>query len=276
MKSYKLITILWAIGLVFASCNNPETKMMYQSGTAPVLTVSSTANLTLMPNANNAVLSSLQFQWTNPNYQFTNGVNTQSVTYTLQVDTVGSNFTNPNMGVITFTNAVSNNFTIKALNGLCGQLQLADGTPHTFAFRIKSTLANGSLPLYSNTVQITITTYLDVVYPVPANLYIVGDATPSGWQNDSSKPDATQTFTKVNPYTFQLNSIALTANQFLFIPVAGSWTHKYAFNAPSSSNNPMGDVFTPDASSNFQAPPAGNYKIIVNFKTAKYTMILLN
>jgi len=103
-------------------------------------------------------------------------------------------------------------------------------------------------------------------------LYIVGDATPSGWTNDTSHPDATQTFTKVNSYTFQINSLAITPNHFLFIPLAGDWGHKYSFDAPGSTNDTSGDKFTPDAKSDFQAPADGNYKITVNFKTGKYSL----
>jgi hypothetical protein len=78
----------------------------------------------------------------------------------------------------------------------------------------------------------------------------------------------------VNSYLFQIDALALTGGkQFLFIPVAGDWTHKYAFDASSSSNNTSGDAFKPDAASNFQGPAvSGTYKITVNFKTGKYTI----
>ncbi|MBS1488745.1 MAG: SusE domain-containing protein [Bacteroidetes bacterium] len=273
MKINKILTVLLAAGFVVASCNNPETKVTYSSGTAPVLTVSSTADLTLTPNPDNSVLSSLQFQWTNPNYMFSNGVNTQDVNYTLQIDTVGSNFTNPNMAVIAFTNVVANNFTVKALNAAVGQLQLNNGVPHQYSFRIISTLTNKSLPLYSNVVNITITPYLDVVFPVPAELFITGSATPLSWMGGGDPPATSQQFTKVNAFLFVLNDITLIGGQeFLLVPVYGNWTHKYAFTT-ADGNNPMGDFFYPDAPGNFKGPGAtGNYKITVNFSTGKYTI----
>ncbi len=261
------------VGLFLSSCDKVENRVTFLGGTNPQLTASSTSDLVLTKATEN--YSSLQFQWTNPNYLFSNGVNTEDVNYLLEIDTTGSNFSNPKRAAIGFTKDVNTSFTVKALNTALSTLELPDYTPHDFEFRVKATLNNGSVPVYSNVVKIRISTYLDVVYPVPDHLYIVGDATPTGWTNNSTAPDATQTFTKINSYTFQLSSLAMTPNQFLFIPVAGDWTHKYAFDADSPTNNPMGDYFKPDAKSNFQAPAAGNYQITVNFKTGKYSLVKL-
>ncbi|HCW09008.1 MAG TPA: hypothetical protein DGG95_16755 [Cytophagales bacterium] len=275
MKSY-LYTLI--AGLLLFSCSNDDTKITYTGGSAPVLGVSSTSDLVL--SKSNQDFSSLQFQWTNPGYSFSNGASTQDVYYTLQIDTMPATgtptFTNPKLASLPFTNDLTHIFTVRELNTALSNLELTDYVPHDFAFRVKATLVNSLEPQYSNVIHVKISTYLDVVYPVPAHLYIVGDATPSGWSNDSSHPDATQTFTKVNAYTFVLNSLALTNKQFLFIPVAGDWTHKYAYDAPGSTNNTSGDYFKPDANSNFQAPASGNYKITVNFKTGKYSMEKLN
>ncbi len=272
MKFIKSVYLYVLIaGMFFTSCNNDDIKVTYIGGAAPTLSLSSSSDLVLFKAQED--YSTIQLQWTNPAYTFSNGSSTQDVFYTLQIDSTGSNFSNPKMGAISYTNDVSHTFTVRELNTALSALELSDYKPHSFEFRIKATLANGNEPQYSNVVKVNITTYLDVVYPVPAHLYIVGDATPSGWTNDSNgKPDATQTFTKVSTYLFQINSLAMTGNQFLFIPVAGDWTHKYAFDSPSSNNNAMGDKFTPDANSNFQAPAAGNYKITVNFKTGKYSL----
>lgn len=272
MKKIKSTYLFLAAGLFFASCSNDDTKVTFLGGAAPTLTPSSTTALVLAKANEN--YSAIQFSWTNPAYSFSNGASTQDVFYSLQIDTTGSNFSNPKMVSIAYTNDVSHTFTVKELNTTLSGLELPDNMVHNFEFRIKATLANGNSPQYSDVTKVKITTYLDVVYPVPAKLYIVGDATPSGWTNDPApgKPDASQTFTKVNTYLFQINSLALSANQFLFIPVAGDWTHKYAFDAPGATNNTSGDFFKPDAASNFQAPAAGNYKITVNFKTGKYTL----
>lgn len=268
MKNLKAFCLYFVAAVFFVGCNNDDTKIIFKGGSSPVLSTSTSADVVL--NKADETLNTLQFQWTNPTYSFSNGVSTQDVYYTLQIDTTDT-FSNPKMATVSFTNDIFHSFTVKELNTTLSVLELKDYVPHNFKFRVKATLAGNNEPQFSNVIAVNISTYLDVKYPVPAHLYIVGDATPSGWSNDSVHPDATQTFTKINSYTFQIASLAILANQFLFIPVAGDWSHKYAFDADASSNNTSGDYFTPDAKSNFQAPAAGNYKITVNFKTGKYS-----
>jgi hypothetical protein len=273
MRNNKLIYLLLSFtGMCFSACDKEGDKVFFTGSTAPQLSVSSTSDLTLLKANEN--FSSLQFQWTNPNYTYSNGVNTQDVNYILEIDTTGSNFSNPKRASIGFTKEVAKSFSVKELNNLLSSVELKDYVLHPFEFRIKATLYGGSVPVYSNVVKVNIATYLDVVYPVPANLYIIGDATPQGWDNVANYP-AAQTFTKVNSYLFQINSLAITDKHFLFLPVAGDWSHKYAFgtsDGEKDKNSTTGDKFTYDGKNDFQAPAAGNYKITVNFKTGKYSM----
>ena len=254
---------------VLLSCEKEEDQVFFRQGTPPVLTVSSADDLVLTKDKEN--YASLQFQWTNPDYQFSNGVNTQDVYYTLEVDTSGSNFTNPKIVSVAYTRDLFAEFKVKDLNTLLSGLELKDFVPHDFEFRVKATLANGSVPVYSNVVGITVTTYLDVVYPVPAKLYITGAATPANWMGGGDAPVASQEFTKVNSYKFEISSLQINGGQgFLFVPVYGNWDNKYGFTGAGLSNNPMGDSFEPNGS-DFISPASGTYKITVNFKTGKYS-----
>jgi hypothetical protein len=153
-------------------------------------------------------------------------------------------------------------------------MELADYVPHDFEFRVKATLASSSVPLYSNVEKINITTYLDVVYPVPDKLYITGAATPKSWMGGGDPAESSQEFTKINPYTFELASLDITPSSgFLLIPVYGDWSHKYGFTGEKETNNVNGDTFKPEGN-DFKSPDvAGSYKITVNFKTGKYSMI---
>lgn len=269
-------SIYFILGFAFLtllSCEKDENRVTFKGGDAPVLTASSTADLVLSKAQEN--FSSLQFQWTNPNYKFSNGVNTQDVSYILQVDTTGSNFSNPKQVSLGFTNGISRSFTVKDLNTTLSGLELKDFVPHSFEFRVKATLSNSSVPVYSNVVKIKITTYLDVVYPVPANLYITGAATPANWQSGSGSEvvPPNQQFTKVNTYTFVINSLQLNASSgYLLIPVYSSWAAKYGFTGDKEKNNTSGDTFKPDGSDFLSPPTAKAYKITVNFKTGKTTL----
>jgi len=253
------------------ACEKEEERVIFKGGSAPVLTASSTSNLVLTKAQEN--YTSLQFQWTNPEYSFSNGINTQDVLYTLQIDTVGSNFTNPKQASLTFTNNISTALLVKDLNNALAVLELKDFVPHNFEFRIKATLASGSVPVYSNKVAITITTYLDVVYPVPANLYITGSATPGNWMGGGAPELLSQKFTKVNAYRFELTGLQLNANSaFLFVPVYGNWDNKYGFTGAKEANNVNGDSFRPGGEDLKSPGETKTYKIIVNFKTGRYSL----
>ena len=281
MKLFKTIFFCFLFaGTFLVSCVKDQIKVTFTGGTPPQLSVSSTADLVLMKA--NQDYTSLQFQWTNPDYTFSNGVNTQDVFYTLQIDTTGSNFSNPNAVGVSITRDVSTSFIVRNLNNTLANLALPDFVVHAFEFRIKATLSGNSVPIYSNVVKINITTYLDVVYPVPAQLFITGSATPGSWQagTNGEVVPAGQEFTKVNAYLFQIDNLALTfngtadaSNGFLLLPVYGSWAAKYGFTGAKHQNNGLGDSFTPNNGNDFAPPPvSGNYKIVVNFKTGKYTM----
>jgi hypothetical protein len=125
-------------------------------------------------------------------------------------------------------------------------------------------------------LSLTVTPYSTkpkAIYPVPANLYLVGSATPggpaTGWNNPVPVP--TQQFTQIDDNTFGIVIQLLGGQQFLLLPVNGDWSHKYAVT--SSSPAPGGGAFVPDAPNNMNGPTAsGLYKIIVDFVKGTYTI----
>src|SRR5438034_4468956 len=88
MKNKLLILILPSLIPIF-SCKKEINKIYYEGGTPPSLNAS-TAAVTLEPGleANTAI----RFTWTNPDYMFTTGISSQNVSYTLEMDTAGANF----------------------------------------------------------------------------------------------------------------------------------------------------------------------------------------
>jgi hypothetical protein len=122
----------------------------------------------------------------------------------------------------------------------------------------------------TNPVNISLPKFKDdpgIMTP-PANLYIVGGATPGGWNNPVPVPS--QQFTQVSPGKFELASIALTAGQeYLLLPVNGDWGMKYG-----GSSKLNGDIVVQGP--NVPAPDvSGNYKITVDFTTGQYTLVKL-
>ncbi|MBC7534502.1 MAG: SusE domain-containing protein [Ferruginibacter sp.] len=100
---------------------------------------------------------------------------------------------------------------------------------------------------------------------VPANLYMVGDATPGGWNNPVPVPS--QELTRLNSVQFELPSIALDANkQYLLLPVNGDWGNKYAVPSSGLPGLSGGGYFGYNLGDNFPGPAAvGNFKLQINF-----------
>ena len=103
--------------------------------------------------------------------------------------------------------------------------------------------------------------------PYTGNLFMVGDATPGGWNNPVPVP--AQQFTETSMGVFQLSSLALTANSFLFLPVNGDWTTKFGGVGANNTNAVTGD-FLKTQGGDLKARAAGSYTITVNFINMTY------
>ena len=108
---------------------------------------------------------------------------------------------------------------------------------------------------------------------LPTTLFIVGDATPGGWNNPVPVPS--QQFTRVNSTTFEIASLALTSGRkYLFLPTNGDWSRKFGSDG-AASNTKLFGTFKPEGA-DFDSPDiSGNYKITVNFINNTYTLVKL-
>lgn len=272
MKKY-LIAIVSAV-VLFTACSKDENRVYFEGGTPPVLTASSTTPLVLtMANANNTALS---FRWTNPNYQFTTGISSHDVNYVLEVDTTGANFTNPDKQTISIARELGTTLTVKDLNTVLAKMNLLENIPHNVEFRLRSSIGS-SVPLYSNVVKMVITPYLDVAVPVPTtnSLWITGDAVASGWSNPLGNPyDVNQKFTRVSNTLYELTLQMPGGGAYKLLQDNGNWATQYHMLPGGTWSG--GEFEKRDADPAFPGPPtAGNYKITVNFKTGKYSVVKL-
>ncbi|MEI8111720.1 MAG: SusE domain-containing protein [Chitinophagia bacterium] len=273
-KLYYLFAASLLLAVTLVGCKKEENRITFEGGTNPVLTANSVAPRVLVI-ANRDVLS-LKLNWTNPDYRFTTGVSSQDVNYLLQFDIEGANFGSAKKFEKAIAKDLSISMTTGELNTALLSMDLPENVAAKLEARVISTLTNGSVPLTSNVLKMTVTPYLDVVYPVPANLYITGAATPGNWMGGGDPELLSQKFTKISSSEFQINSLSMKASQgFLFVPVYGNWSNKYGFTGGGLGNNPDGDTFKPEGSDFVSPGVAGNYKINVSFKTGKYTFTKL-
>lgn len=270
------------------SCDKEENQIMYMGGTNPVLSTTATAPIVLRKE--NRDLVGLVLNWTNPNYRFTTGVSSQDVTYLLQVDTVGGNFSSPNKQELSIAKDLGVRMTVKDLNTVLGKMELRAGVAYNVQMRVRASLINGTVPLVSNAITVRITPYLDFAVEPPgteaggyndAGLWALGDAFASGWNNPMLAPfNTTQRFRRdaSNPLLYIIDDVTFNASGFYkLIQTQGVWGTQYR-PAPTSVNdvNPMGGDFEKrDADPGFRSPGAGRYKIEMNFQTGKYKLTRL-
>ncbi len=230
------------------------------------------ADVALIPSAESVVTTEanassvgLTLNW---NSGFSGYEGTRS--YNIQYAQGGTSFASPKTVAVSGT---SKSFSQLDLNNIASlDYGVQAGQVGNIDFRVQAT--NGqNITIVSNTVTVAVTPYSSKPvpkYPVPDNLYLVGDATPGSWSNPVPTPS--QQFTRINDYTFGIILNLTGGNSYLLLPVNGDWSHKY--NVSSGSANPAGDTFAPDAGSNNIPGPAnsGLYKIIVDFVAATYTV----
>lgn len=284
MKNKLPILLSSLLLLIAFSCKKEENKIYYEGGSAPTLKASATT-VALEPGqeANTAFV----LKWTNPEYQFTTGPSSHDVNYAIEFDTLGGNFNSSIKKADVAGSDLSKTYTVGELNGVLGndmQLQLSPRRDYTIQVRVVSSITvpgntNKYFPLTSNTISFTTKPFAPppkVDPPAGGHLYLVGDATPGGWNNPVPLPD--QEFTKVNNTKYEI-TVALTGGKhFLFLPVNGDWSNKYACHDGNSQPHDGGDFGYNGGNSYFGADMPGpdvsaTYKITVDFQLGKYSIV---
>lgn len=275
MKYVSKLLFLAVLLFVVASCEKDENRIYFEGGNAPILTSSVSGNIPLA--FANADKEAVRLSWTNPDYQFTTGVSSQDVSYLLEIDTTGANFTNPKRRTLAIRGDLSKTITQGELNDyLLNTLELKPEMAHAIEMRVTASLSGNAVPLVSNVMAFTVTPYSippKVAPPASGKLFIVGNATPGGWDNPVPVP--AQEFTQISPTLYEITIPIIGGNSYLLLPVNGSWDAKYGGTGGNNTNNVDGDDFKAGGG-DLKAPAAsGTYKIQVNFQTGKYTLTKL-
>ena len=106
----------------------------------------------------------------------------------------------------------------------------------------------------------TVTPYLQ---ELPDSLFITGSAFTDAWANPVP---LSQTFTRINSSEFQLTTPLIGGQQYLMLPVNGSWSNKFSVQDNTVAGLSAGGTFGYNLPQNFPGPATGgNYKILVNF-----------
>lgn len=251
------------------SCEKDEHRIYLESSTPPVLTANRTNTIPL--TFATAEAQAIRLNWTNPNYRFTTGTSSQNVSYQIQIDTVGGNFNSRNRAIISVSNDLSRTFTQSGLNDiLLNNMELSAGRTYNLEMRLVASLSDGAVPLTSNILRFTATPYAipPKVEPYTNEVFIVGGATPGGWNNPVPVP--AQKMTQINPTLYEATLNLTGGESLLFLPENGSWNRKYGWNGANNANNPAGDEFVREGGDIKVPAESGTYKIELNFQTGRF------
>lgn len=279
MKSFiKPLLLLLTAAVFFAGCEKKENRVVFEGGTEPVLSANKTGTIPIAFLTKDQ--EAVRFSWTNPNYKFNTGVSSQDVNYTVEIDTAGANFSSPNIKRVVVNKELSVSFTQGEVNDfLLNQLALEVNRTYNVEVRVISAIGNGVGQLISNVLGFSIRTYSippKVTPPGTApdyldgRLFMVGSATPGGWNNPVPVP--TQEFTRLSATSYELTLQLNGGGSYLFLPINGFWGAKYGGLGANNTNNTGGDDLKAEGGDLLAPGTSGLYKISVDFQRGKFTV----
>ena len=267
----QLSTVLMAVVLL-TSCEKAEEQEVFLGGKLPVLSasVSGAIPLSFETQENQAV----KFSWTNPDYEFASGISSQNVSYVLEIDEAGKNFSGANKKSISLSNDLSVQYTQREFNIVLSDLKLTLGQQASIEVRISASLGSDATALFSNALRFNVTPFAPppkVPLPAESNLWVIGDAFESGWNNPLPDPFVnTQKFTKVSETIYELVVNFKGGGAYKMLQDNGVWGTQYHMVQGDANG---GTFEKKDADPAFVGPAdPGNYKIVVNFQDGVFTV----
>lgn len=266
INQFILLVIALCIG--FAACQKADDLPLYNEGSAPQLSAS-TAVVNPPPADSNKVV--LTLNWTDPGHAQDKSL----YKYYLELDASGRNFSKATiLNVTVDKDKRTYAFVAKELNSILLSYGFDFNVAYDIDIRLVSSYGNNNDQKKSNIVKIKATPYKippKVTLPSSGSLYIVGAATQGDWNNPVPVP--TQEFQQIDETTyggiFQING----GQEYLLLPVNGSWDTKYAIadNLAPGVADAGSFFFSNGPGNNFKAPAnSGLYKITVDFQRGTY------
>lgn len=260
MKQFNKISgLIIVIGLLtLPACDKTDIPATFKEGVASELSSSTATVAVAFADADKTALT---LNWTNPKY----ATDTANYKFVIEMDSTGKNFAKADTKTV--IGKLSTSFTGKELNDLLLARGYAFNVPVDMEVRVKSSYGNNNELKVSNVVKIKMTPYkIPPKIPPPAALYIVGDV--NGW-NNSATLDKQYYFYKTDETTFAGVFNFTSSGGYKLIQTLGDWASQY--HMISGGTATAGEFEQKDANPAFPNPPAGSYRIVVDFQKGSYT-----
>ena len=271
----KFFKILFAIVLIVITASSCSDDTLMSVAEPPAegkfLLTNSTSDIVLAPKDADKNIA-VTLNWDNKSWY---GIDTP-LTYTMQMDNGDGEFVSPEEIVIASGNNIS--LTHADLNAKAFALKLAPEVASNIKVRLKANLKYGAVPIYSNVSTLTVTPFSTLIlkYPMPAELYLQGDAVPSNWGTPVTD---IQKMVQIDDHRFGL-IVALTGGKsFAVITAASTWSDPAYVTLDDNVNPQSTGNFEPRGSATswggnpIKSPAvSGVYQVILNFTTGTYTI----
>lgn len=247
-KNWKRALLLLPLLLLLAvsACRDELTAEEFE---ASELSLKTSDIAELLPNLYN---SKYTFSWTAGNNMGTNS----SISYKLEFDKKGNNFANAQVYEVG-KNVYSHDVTIGELNKLLVKTYGATpGSPIDMEAKITATFGDSSVPEKSAVTDFTLTPFK----PFTDELYIVGSATPNGWDISN----ATALTATGNPGEFVYSGQLKNGNFKFTVSQDGCWCQDFYTRDPESDNKIVYNEGGSGADLQWINEENGLYRITVN------------
>ncbi len=257
----KNINQIFSLVLLLAafSCTQEEFDPVIKYGDGPVL--SSTPNggsyLLTEEEAGNTLFT---YNWTVADYGFP-----AAITYTLQLDKTGNNFSKPTE--IVTTSDLTYNLTVGKLNSILTMLQYPSGVKVSLEVRVKSSVSANADTLLSGVSTFEVIPYSTKLPPI----YLLGDATDPGWDNANALPAP-----YMSPGLYGITAHLKASKYIKFIQTLKQWAPQWGTNSSGTSS---GGTLVYRPNENVTDPPAipspsveGDYRVEADITNLTYVI----
>jgi len=250
-KRLHILSALAASALALGACSDND--FMELDKGSDILTISSSQDVVTLSEGDWSS-EALTLSWTTGNNYGTGN----KIYYTLDVAPAGTSFASYRTLVESMAQTYSFSMTVQELNEFLTDFFGGSGT-YDLEARVTATV-DGQSETQVSTTAFTVTTYT----PATTTLYIIGDATLTGWSADSA-----ESLTWVSPGIFTWEGY-LKEGDFKFITTRGSFLPSYNIDESGSLYYRSSDD-EPDGK--YTVTEAHYYKITVNLNTGELTIV---
>lgn len=185
------------------------------------------------------------------------------VVYTLQMDRPGADFSSP----VDLGESETTTIEVQAddLNRRAIAKGIEAGATGPMEFRVRATTTRSLSPLFGATSTVNISTFKTAT--VVRNLFLVGDATAPGWNNNNNNPALFRDPANPDLYVY---SGFFAQGAFKVLERLGQWQPQYGTNDGSTIAVNQGNGSDPEV---FAVPTAGFYTFTMNLSTNTFSFV---